>query len=43
VPGVRSLHAQLTPESIGTSAELKLVRAGQIATASVTVGASPTP
>jgi S1-C subfamily serine protease len=43
VPGVRSLHARLTPESIGTSAELKLVRAGQIATASVTVGASPTP
>jgi S1-C subfamily serine protease len=43
VPGVRSLHARLTPESVGTSAELKLVRAGQIATASVTVGASPTP
>jgi S1-C subfamily serine protease len=43
VPGVRSLHARLTPESIGTSAELKIVRAGQIATASVTIGASPTP
>jgi S1-C subfamily serine protease len=43
VPGVRSLHARLTPESIGTSAELKIVRAGQIATANVTIGASPTP
>lgn len=43
VPGVRSLHARLTPESIGTSAELRIVRAGQIATASVTIGASPTP
>jgi S1-C subfamily serine protease len=43
VPGVRSLHARLTPESIGTSAELKIVRAGQIATANVTIGASPAP
>jgi S1-C subfamily serine protease len=42
VPGVRSLHARLTPESIGTSAELRIVRAGQIATANVTIGASPT-
>jgi S1-C subfamily serine protease len=43
VRGVRGLHARLTPESIGTSAELRIVRAGQIATASVTIGASPTP
>jgi len=41
--GVRSLHARLTPESIGKPAELKIVRAGQIATAKVTIGASPTP
>ena len=41
--GVRSLHARLTPESIGKSAELRIVRAGQIATANVTIGASPTP
>ena len=43
VPGMRSLHARLTPESVGKSAELRIVRAGQIATASVTIGASPTP
>jgi S1-C subfamily serine protease len=41
VPGVRSLHSRLTPESIGRSAELRIVRAGQIATANVTIGASP--
>lgn len=41
--GVRNLHARLTPESIGKSAELRIVRAGQIATANVTIGASPTP
>jgi S1-C subfamily serine protease len=43
VPGVRSLHSRLTPESIGKSAELRIVRAGQIATAVVTIGASPAP
>jgi S1-C subfamily serine protease len=41
LPGVRNLHSRLTPESIGKSAELRIVRAGQIATAKVTVGASP--
>jgi len=41
VPGVRSLYAQLTPESVGRNAELRMVRAGQIATAKVTIGASP--
>ena len=41
--GVRGLHARLTPESVGKSAELRIVRAGQIATAKVTIGASPTP
>src|SRR5215510_8821509 len=41
VPGVRSLYARLTPESVGRNAELKMVRAGQIATAKVTIGASP--
>jgi len=41
VPGVRSLYARLTPESVGRNAELKMVRAGQIATAKVTIGARP--
>jgi S1-C subfamily serine protease len=43
VSGVRSLLARLTPESVGTSAELKLLRAGQIATAKVAIGANPPP
>jgi S1-C subfamily serine protease len=43
VSGVRSLLARLTPESVGKSAELKLLRAGQIATATVAIGASPAP
>jgi len=43
VPGVRSLYARLTPESVGRNAELRMVRAGQIATAKVTIGTSPTP
>jgi S1-C subfamily serine protease len=42
VPGMRSLHARLTPESVGKSAELRMVRAGQVATARITIGASPT-
>jgi len=41
VGGVRSLFARLTPESVGRDAELRMVRAGQIATAKVTIGASP--
>jgi S1-C subfamily serine protease len=41
VPGVRSLLARLTPESVGKLAELKLLRAGQIATARVAIGARP--
>jgi S1-C subfamily serine protease len=41
VPGVRSLYARLTPESVGKSAQLKIVRAGQLATATVTVAARP--
>jgi len=43
VSGVRSLHARLTPESVGRNAELKMVRAGQIASAKITIGPSPTP
>jgi S1-C subfamily serine protease len=43
VTGVRSLFARLTPESVGRSAEVKMLRAGQIATASVAIGASPAP
>jgi S1-C subfamily serine protease len=41
VPGVRSLLGRLTPESVGSVAELKLLRAGQIATAKVAVAARP--
>jgi S1-C subfamily serine protease len=43
VSGVRGLFAQLTPESVGKSAELKMLRAGQIATARIAIGASPPP
>jgi serine protease DegQ len=43
VSGVRRLFARLTPESVGKSAELKMLRAGQIATATVAIGASPAP
>jgi S1-C subfamily serine protease len=43
VSGVRGLFARLTPESVGKSAELKMLRAGQIATARVAIGASPVP
>jgi hypothetical protein len=41
VPGVRSLLGKLTPESVGSVADLKLLRAGQIATAKVAVAARP--
>ena len=41
VPGVRSLLNRLTPESVGSVAELKLLRAGQIATAKVGIAARP--
>jgi len=41
VPGLRSLLARLTPESVGSVAEIKLLRAGQIATAKVAVAARP--
>jgi S1-C subfamily serine protease len=41
VSGVRSLFARLTAESVGRSAELKLVRAGQIATARVAIAPAP--
>jgi S1-C subfamily serine protease len=40
-PGMRSLLGKLTPESVGNVAELRLLRAGQMATASVTIGARP--
>jgi S1-C subfamily serine protease len=43
VSGVRSLLARLTPESVGKAAELKMLRAGEVTTASVTIGASPPP
>jgi S1-C subfamily serine protease len=41
VPGMRSLLGKLTPESVGRVAELRLLRAGQIATAKVAIGARP--
>jgi S1-C subfamily serine protease len=41
VHGVRSLLNRLTPESVGSVAELKLLRAGQIATAKVAIAARP--
>ncbi|HEY1245192.1 MAG TPA: S1C family serine protease [Hyphomicrobiaceae bacterium] len=41
VAGVRSLLGKLTPESVGRVAELRLLRAGQIATAKVAIGARP--
>jgi S1-C subfamily serine protease len=43
LPGPRSLLAKLTPESVGNVAQLKLLRAGQIATARVAIGARPAP
>ncbi|MBO0766548.1 MAG: serine protease [Hyphomicrobiaceae bacterium] len=41
VPGMRSLLGKLTPESVGTTAELRLLRAGQIATAKVAIARRP--
>ncbi len=41
VPGLRSLLGRLTPESVGQVAELKLLRAGQIAIAKVAIAARP--
>jgi S1-C subfamily serine protease len=41
VPGLRSLLGKLTPESVGSIAELKLLRAGQIAGARVAITARP--
>jgi S1-C subfamily serine protease len=43
VPGLRNLLTKLTPESVGSIAELKLLRAGQIATAKVAIAARPSP
>jgi DNA-binding NarL/FixJ family response regulator len=43
VSGVRSLLARLTPESVGKAAELRMLRAGQIATARLAIGVSPAP
>jgi S1-C subfamily serine protease len=43
LPGVRSLYARLTPESVGRTAELRLVRAGELTTAKLTIAASPMP
>ena len=43
IAGLRSLFARLSPESVGKAAELKLLRGGQAASATVTIGASPAP
>jgi S1-C subfamily serine protease len=41
VAGLRSLFARLSPETVDKAVELKLLRAGQMASATVTIGASP--
>jgi S1-C subfamily serine protease len=41
VAGLRSLLGKLTPESVGSVAELKLLRAGQIASARVAIAPRP--
>jgi S1-C subfamily serine protease len=41
LPGVRALFARLTPEMIGRSVDLRMLRAGQMTTTKVTIGASP--
>jgi S1-C subfamily serine protease len=41
VAGMRNLLARLTPESVGSVVELKLLRAGQIAAAKVAIAARP--
>jgi hypothetical protein len=38
---MRNLLARLTPESVGSVVELKLLRAGQIAAAKVAIAARP--
>lgn len=41
--GLRSLYARLSPESVDKPVELKILRAGQMTSANVTIGASPAP
>jgi S1-C subfamily serine protease len=41
VAGPRGLHSRLSPETIGKPAELKLLRAGQVTSVTVTIGTSP--
>lgn len=43
VPGMRALIARLTPEMVGKSVDLRILRAGQMTTSRVTIGASPGP
>ncbi len=43
IDGMRSLFARLSPETVDTSVELKVLRAEQMTSLSVTVGASPAP
>jgi len=43
VASIRALSSRLTPESVGRAAELKVVRAGQSQSVTVTIGASQTP
>src|SRR5262249_31405869 len=43
VASIRALSSRLTPESVGRAAELKVVRAGQAHSVTVTIGASQTP
>lgn len=41
VAGLRGLFARLSPDSVDKAIELKILRAGQMTSANVTVGASP--
>ena len=43
VPGMRTLMARLGPEMAGKSVDLGILRAGQMTTTTVTIGASPAP
>jgi S1-C subfamily serine protease len=43
VAGLRSLFALLSPESVDKAVELKILRAGQMTSTSVTIGVSPAP
>ena len=43
VADLRSLFARLSPDSVDKAVELKILRAGQMTSAKVTIGANPAP